>query len=129
MTSLQCFPRTLAKVSGPDCERSDIPELRDAIIEQTALAAHPLGAIFDFVAPESNTAVFQALYKVRFGHLCHGNNLALFLGPQRFMPTTARLSWIMLNLRLISVNLQSVLNPRSIDQFKAGQSNQIHRLI
>src|SRR6201999_1055616 len=96
-------------------------ELRNAIVEQNAIAANPLGAIFDFVAPESSQQAVHAMYKVRFGHMCLSNNLALFLGPQRFMPTTARLSWIVLNLRVISINIQTVINPRSIDQFKAGK--------
>jgi hypothetical protein len=104
-------------------------DLRDAIVEQNAVAANPLGAVFDFVAPESTQQAVHAMYKVRFGHMCLSNNLALFLGQQRFMPTNARLSWIVLNLRVISINIQGVINPRSIETFKPGMSKPLRRLL
>jgi hypothetical protein len=97
------------------------PDLCSAIVEQNAVAANPLGAVFDFVAPESSQQAVHAMYKVRFGHMCLSNNLALLLEPKRFMPTAARLAWIVLNLRVISINLQTVINPRSIESFKPGQ--------
>jgi hypothetical protein len=60
------------------------------------------------------------MYKVRFSHMCLSNNLALSLGRQRFMPTGARLAWFVLNLRAVSVGLQTVIHARSMEQLKAG---------
>jgi hypothetical protein len=103
--------------------------LSAAIIEQNSVAANPLGAVFDFVAPESTQSGLQAMYKIRFGHFCLSNNLALFLGPNRFMPANAKLSWIILNMRVISINIQGLMNGRSVDSFKPGKSKGVFRHI